>query len=53
MIKDATITFRLPADLKAELERIAQEEDRTLSKVVERILIDALPPRRRPATKGR
>ena len=34
--KDATqkYTFRIPLDLKAEMERIATEEDRSLSKQI-------------------
>jgi predicted transcriptional regulator len=34
--KDATqqYTFRIPVDLKAEMERIATEEDRSLSKQI-------------------
>lgn len=42
MTKDASITVRLPAELKDELARRAIAEDRTLSKLVERILRDAL-----------
>jgi predicted transcriptional regulator len=35
-LKDATqqYTFRIPVDLKAEMERIATEEDRSLSKQI-------------------
>jgi len=36
--KDASITVRLPSDLKAQLEAAAEREDRTLSKLVERVL---------------
>lgn len=36
--KDASITVRLPSDLKAAIEAAAEREDRTLSKMVERIL---------------
>ncbi len=40
MAKDASITVRLPSDLKAQLEAAAAKEDRTLSKLVERVLAD-------------
>lgn len=34
MAKDESVTFRLPADLKAELIKIAGETDRSLSNAV-------------------
>ncbi len=40
--KDATLHFRIPADLRAELERIAANEERTLSQVAARALADWL-----------
>lgn len=36
--KDASITVRLPSELKEALDAAAKREDRTLSKLVERIL---------------
>ena len=38
MTKDASLTVRLPAELKAALEAAAAREDRSTSKLVERIL---------------
>jgi predicted transcriptional regulator len=40
MTKDASITVRIPSDLKERLTTAAAAEDRTLSKLVERILRD-------------
>jgi predicted DNA-binding protein len=36
--RDAQITVRIPAELKARLEELAKAEDRSLAYVVERIL---------------
>jgi len=38
MTKDASLTIRLPADLKAKLQEAADREDRKLSALAERIL---------------
>ena len=42
MVKDANLTLRVPADLKAELEKLAKAEDRSLAYVVLRLLRDGL-----------
>jgi len=46
-MKDATITVRLPQDMKDALSAAALQEDRTMSKVVERILREALAPKKK------
>ena len=38
MKKDSQITVRIGSDLKANLERLAKAEDRSVAYVVERIL---------------
>lgn len=38
MAKDAVLSFRIPADLKAALEREATADDRSVSSTVERAL---------------
>ena len=38
MPKDAVLSFRIPGDLKAALEREATADDRSVSSLVERIL---------------
>jgi predicted transcriptional regulator len=38
MKKDSQITVRISSDLKAALEALAKQEDRSLAYVVERIL---------------
>jgi predicted transcriptional regulator len=40
MKRDATFTLRLPSDLKAELQKIADAECRSLAKQVEKVLWD-------------
>lgn len=40
MKRDATFSLRLPSDLKAELQRIADEERRSLAKQIEKVLWD-------------
>lgn len=40
MPKDASLTIRIPADLKAELEAAAQKDGRSTSNLAERILND-------------
>jgi hypothetical protein len=42
MRKDAALSFRLPRKLKAELERIALSEGRSLSQVCEALLAGGL-----------
>jgi predicted transcriptional regulator len=42
MPKDAQLTLRVPAELKAELERLAKAEDRSLAYVVLRLLREGL-----------
>lgn len=43
-MKDERLTIRLDSSLKAALERRANSEDRTMSKIAERILREALLP---------
>jgi hypothetical protein len=38
MAKDAALGFRIPAEVKAALERAAKADDRSVSSMVERIL---------------
>ncbi len=38
MRKDATLVVRLPADVKDALRRAAEEDERTVSVLVERVL---------------
>lgn len=40
--KDVSLSLRLPADLKAELQRLADEDGRTLSDYVVRTLKKAV-----------
>jgi predicted transcriptional regulator len=40
--KDEQVSVRLPSDLRSKLERIAGEEDRTLSGTIRRIVAKAL-----------
>lgn len=42
MQKDATVSLRMPAELKDKLQRLADEDDRTLSAYVVRILEQAV-----------
>jgi hypothetical protein len=42
MAKDEQVSVRLPTNLRAELERIAAEEDRALSSVIRRLVARAL-----------
>lgn len=41
-MESVTITFRTTEDIKIELDNIAQEENRTLSNLIETILIKYL-----------
>lgn len=41
MIKAATIAVRLPVETKDALERMAQDDFRTLSSLIEKILTEA------------
>ncbi len=47
MKRDATFSLRLPSDLKAELQRIADEERRSLAKQIEKVLWDFVEARRK------
>jgi hypothetical protein len=38
MTKDTALSFRVPADMKAAIERAAKDDDRSVSSLVERIL---------------
>jgi hypothetical protein len=38
MIKDAPLAFRIPAELKKRLLRVAKQEDRSLSQTCEMLL---------------
>ncbi|MFM2044706.1 MAG: CopG-like 1 or ribbon-helix-helix domain, 5 [Pseudomonadota bacterium] len=38
MVKDTALSFRVPADMKAALEKAATDDDRSVSSLVERIL---------------
>ena len=40
MIKDERITFRTTSELREDLEKLAEKENRSLSQMVELILID-------------
>ena len=40
MIKDERITFRTTSELREELEKLAEKDNRSLSQMVELILID-------------
>jgi len=40
--KDEQVSVRLPSELRTKLERIAGEEDRTLSSTIRRIVAKAL-----------
>lgn len=42
MDKNATLVVRLPADVKAALQKMADEDRRTLSGMVVKLLADAL-----------
>jgi predicted transcriptional regulator len=42
MVKDANLTLRVPADLKAELVKLAKREDRSLAYVTLRLLREGL-----------
>jgi predicted transcriptional regulator len=33
-LKDTTVTFRLPGDVRADLERVAEAQDRSMSWIV-------------------
>lgn len=52
MSKDARIALRLSDELRDALLAVAERESRTLSQVVELILIGDLPPVKRPATRA-
>lgn len=41
-MENATITFRTKEDIKKELDMIAQEENRTLSNLIETIILKYL-----------
>lgn len=40
--KDASLTIRIPADLKAALDAEARRQDRTMSKLAEMLLREGL-----------
>lgn len=42
MTKDASLTIRLPADLKAELERLAKKDERSASSYAERLIREGI-----------
>ena len=46
MTKDARLTLRLSAELKAKLEQAAKADGRSASNLAERILSEALLPKR-------
>lgn len=46
MTKDASLTLRLSAELKEKLGQVAKAEERSVSYVAERILREALLPKR-------
>ncbi len=48
MSKTASFTLRMSPDLKAELQRIADEERRSLAKQIEKVLSDFVEARRKP-----
>jgi predicted transcriptional regulator len=50
MDRSQYFTVSLPTDIRAELERVADEEDRTISYVIRRLLRDGLNLDAKPAT---
>lgn len=40
MIKDERITFRTTSELREELQKLAEKDNRSLSQMVEKILLD-------------
>lgn len=47
MKRDATFTFRMPSELRVELQKIADAECRTLAKQIEKVLWDFVEARRK------